>query len=146
RLAVKTRRMAGAGTYPAWIGGGKSIRRNGGRAEAAIAVKRLPRGEERGSRGTGEQLVVFRAAAVAFRSGRGGSGDIAQLGRAAKHLNEQARDRQVRPTRTSRHVEQHEPALAHLRSGHERRAVLQPRPDVRLVAQFDNRVGEHLPV
>ena len=64
----------------------------------------------------------------------GGEFDLARTERhhAAEHLDEEARQRQVRPIRIRGHVEEHDPALALARSGDERGAVGQPRPDLRV--------------
>ena len=61
----------------------------------------------------------------------------------SQHVDESARQRQVRPARIGRDVEQHDHALAAVCGGDERRAVAERRPGA--VGKSGFRLGQHLP-
>ena len=96
------------------------------------------------------QIAVGCDHAVGRQRGGGGFGVgdrralvARQLHDAAQHLDETARDRQVRPCRLRRDVEQHQRALARFGAGHQRRAVGKRRPGA--LDDVGGRLGQYLP-
>ena len=122
--AVQPRRVARGGG-----GGGEIARRDRpggglGRAERAETVQRF-HGRKAG-------VVCFRHAGNPGR----------KRNKAAQHVHEQARERQVRPIGIRRGVEQHHPAEAAAGMGHQRGAIRQPRPGG--LGEAGIGLGQHL--
>ena len=80
---------------------------------------------------------------LAFGVGGDGALVARKLHDAAQHLDEAAGDRQVRPCRLRRDVEEHQRALLAPRAGDQRRAVGKARPGA--LDDVGGRLGQHLP-
>ncbi len=120
--AIEAGRMRRADGCLGEARGGDAAARRRRPAEPAEAVERLHRRER----------AVLEPRAHA----------LAQADEAVHHLDEQPRQREVRPRRVGRRVHEHEPPAAAPLGGHERRAVGERRP--RLRREIERRLGEHL--
>ena len=132
RRAIKAWRMIEAAASGKVARDGTRGRRR--RSEGAETIKHACRGNDL----SGPPICVFGGRIVAV----GGHGCAGERHEPPKHIDESARQWQIRPAAVGRHMEQHDQSLAAALGGHQRRAVSQRRPGP--VVELRVRFGQHL--